>query len=98
MATNVINDQQHKRVVDFKVSPSDLDIQNSTRKFYMNNITKDPKMDVNRRLLEQPEVGLLIKNATYSYIVKYNYMLSQQRIADQGQTQQQQTTLEAGTT
>ena len=53
----------------------------------MNNITKDHKMGVNRRLLENPEVGLLIKNATYSYIVKYNYMLSQQRIADQGQTQ-----------
>jgi hypothetical protein len=55
-------------------------------------------MGVNRRLLEKPEFGLPIKNATYSYIVEYNYMPSQQRIADQGQRQQQQTTLEAGTT
>jgi hypothetical protein len=29
-------------------------------------------------MLEKPEIGLLIRNATYSYLVQYRYMMQQQ--------------------
>ena len=61
-------------VVGLKVSPSELNIlEQYAQILHEQQIQKDTKMGVNRRLLEMPEFGLPIKNATYSYIVEYNY-------------------------
>jgi hypothetical protein len=39
---------------------------------------QDPESGQPRRMLEKPEIGLLIRNATYSYLVQYQYMMQQQ--------------------
>jgi hypothetical protein len=54
---------------------------------------QDPQTCQPRRMLEKPEIGLLIRNATYSYLVLYQYMMQQQaklNVANQQQQQQGQ--------
>jgi hypothetical protein len=43
-------------------------------------------------MLEKPEIGLLIRNATYSYLVQYQYMMQQQAKIDAAGGQQGQGT------
>ena len=45
-----------------------------------------------KRMLERPEIGLLIRNATYGYLVQFQYMMQQQaklNVANQQQQGQQ---------
>jgi len=42
-----------------------------------------------RRMLERPEIGLLIRNATYGYLVQYQYMMQQKAKLDAAQSQGQ---------
>jgi hypothetical protein len=54
---------------------------------------QDPETGKPRRTLERPEIGLLMQNATYGYLVQYQYMMQQQpklNIANQKQQQQGQ--------
>jgi hypothetical protein len=48
---------------------------------------QDPETNQPRRMLEKPEIGLLIRNATYSYLVQYQYMMQQQAKLDAAQGQ-----------
>jgi hypothetical protein len=54
-------------------------------------VIQDPETNQPRRMLEKPEIGLLIRNYTYSYLVQYQYMMQQQAKIDaagqQGQGQ-----------
>ena len=40
-------------------------------------------------MLERPEIRLLIHNATYGYLVQYQYMMQQQAKLDAANQQQQ---------
>jgi hypothetical protein len=51
---------------------------------------QDPETNQPRRMLEKPEIGLLIRNATYSYLVQYQYMMQQQAKIDAAAGQGQQ--------
>ncbi|HKG42588.1 MAG TPA: hypothetical protein VKA98_10650 [Nitrososphaeraceae archaeon] len=42
-----------------------------------------------RRMLERPEIGLLIRNATHGYLVQYQYMMQQKAKLDAAQSQGQ---------
>ncbi len=51
---------------------------------------QDPQTGQSRRMLERSEIGLLIRNATYEYLVQIQYMLQQQAKVDAAEKQQQQ--------
>ncbi len=51
---------------------------------------QDPETGQQRRMLERPDVGLLIGNAFYSYLVQYQYMMQQQAKINADEAQQQQ--------
>jgi hypothetical protein len=51
---------------------------------------QDPETNQLRRMLEKPEIGLLIRNATYTYLVQYQYMMQQQAEIDAAAGQGQQ--------
>jgi hypothetical protein len=42
-----------------------------------------------KRMLERPEIGLLIRNATYGYLVQFQYMMQQQAKLNAANQQQQ---------
>jgi hypothetical protein len=48
---------------------------------------EDPETKEHRRLLEAPDIGKLIRNATYAYLMQYQYIMQKQ---DQNQQQQPQ--------
>lgn len=50
----------------------------------------DPQTGQPRRMLERPEIGLLIRNETYGYLVQFQYMMQQQAKVDAAEKQQQQ--------
>jgi hypothetical protein len=53
-------------------------------------IIPDPQTNEPRRMLERPEIGLLIRNATYGYLVQYQYMMQQQAKIDAAAEEKQQ--------
>ncbi len=92
MSDNVTNDENAKKTVGFKVSPSEYAVLQQYAQLFHNQMIEDPNTKRKRRLLERPEIGLLIRNATYGYLVQYQYMMQQQAKinADEAQQQQQQ--------
>lgn len=79
MSDNVTNDENAKKTVVFKVSPSEYNVLQQYAQLFHNQMVEDPDTKQKRRLLERPEIGLLIRNATYTYLVQYQYMIQEQQ-------------------
>ena len=91
MSDNVTNDENVKKTVGFKVSPSEYAVLQQYAQLFHNQMIEDPNTKQPRRLLERPEIDLLIRNATYGYLVQYQYMMqAQAQQAKQQQVQAQQ--------
>lgn len=93
MSESVTNDENSpKKIVGFKVSPYEYNILKQYTKILHQQMIQDPQTGEQRSMLERPEIGLLIRNATYGYLVQYQYMMQQQAKinADEAQQQQQQ--------
>jgi hypothetical protein len=94
MSENVTNEENKpKKTVGFKVSAHEYNILKQYTKILHEQMIQDPQTCQPRRMLEKPEIGLLIRNATYSYLVQYQYMMQQQaklNVANQQQQQQGQ--------
>ena len=92
MSNNVTNhEEQKKKTVGFKVTAHEYNVLQQYAQIFHNQIIQDPQTNQPRPLLERPEIGLLIRNATYSYLVQYQYMIQarqQQEQQQQGQVQQ----------
>jgi hypothetical protein len=69
MSDNVTNDEKQKKTVGFKVSPSEYNVLQQYAQIFHNQLVTDPETKQPRRLLERLEIGLLIRNATYAYLV-----------------------------
>jgi hypothetical protein len=61
-----------KTVVGFEVSPHELTVLKWYLQILHQQEIQDQQIKQNGLLLETLEVGLLIKNATYPYILQYN--------------------------
>ena len=92
MSENVTNEENKTKVVGFKVTPHKYNVLKQYTAILHNQMIQDPETGQPRRMSERPEVGLLIGNAIYSYLVEYQYMMQQQAKinADEAQQQQQQ--------
>ena len=93
MSEIVTNEENKKKTVGFKVSAHEYNILKQYTKILHEHMIQDPQTCQPRRMLEKPEIGLLIRNATYSYLVQYQYMMQQQaklNVANQQQQQQGQ--------
>jgi hypothetical protein len=89
MSENVTNKENIKKTVGFKVSTHEYNVLKQYTKILYDQMIQDPQTGQPRRMLEKPEIGLLIRNVTYSYLVQYQYMMQQQAKIDAA-TQQQQ--------
>jgi hypothetical protein len=97
MSENVTNEENiSKKTVGFKVSAHEYNILKQCTKILHEQMIQDPQTGQPRRMLEKPEIGLLIRNATYSYLVLYLHMMQQQAKinADEAQQQQQQNSMQ----
>jgi hypothetical protein len=90
MSENVTNEENTKKTVGFKVSPHEYNVLKQYTQILHEQMIQDPETGQPRRILEKPEIGLLIRNSTYSYLVQYQYMMQQQAKIDAAQGQQQQ--------
>ncbi len=80
MSENVTNDkEQKKKTLGFKVSPSECNVLQQYAQLFHNQMVQDPDTKQPRRLLERPMIGLLIRNATYAYLVQYQYTIQEQQ-------------------
>jgi hypothetical protein len=62
MSENVTNDEKQKKTVGFKVSPSEYNVLQQYAQIFHNQV-EDSETKQPRRLLERPEISLLIRNA-----------------------------------
>ncbi len=69
MSNNVTNHEEQKKRVGFKVSPSEYNVLQQYAQLFHNQLVEDPEIKQPRMLLERQEIGLLIRNATYAYLV-----------------------------
>jgi hypothetical protein len=65
MSENVTNDRNKKRVVGFRVDDHEYDVLKQYADIFYNQMIEDPETKEHRRLLEKPNIGKLIRNATY---------------------------------
>ena len=75
MSENVTNKENEKKTVGFKVSTHEYNVLKQYTAILHNQMLQDPETGQPRRMSERPEVGLLIGNAIYSYLVQYQYMM-----------------------
>jgi hypothetical protein len=67
---NVPTEENDKKtIVGFKVTSYEHKILKQYADIFHNQEILDPNTKQRRRLLERPENGLLIRNATFSYLV-----------------------------
>jgi hypothetical protein len=66
-----------KKTVGFKVSVHEYNVLKQYAAILHNQMIQDPETGKPRRMLERPEIGLLMRNATYGYLVQYQYMMQQ---------------------
>ena len=71
MSNNVTNDKKQKKTVSFKVLPGEYNVFQQYAQIFHDQMVQDPDTKQSCRLLERPEIGLLIRNATYGYLVQY---------------------------
>jgi hypothetical protein len=88
MSENVTN-EENKKTVGFKVSTHEYNVLEQYTKILYDQMIQDPQTGQPRRMLERPEIGLLIRNATYGYLVQYQYMMQQKAKLDAAQSQGQ---------
>jgi hypothetical protein len=71
MSENVTNKEntEEKKTVDFKVSQHEYNVLKQYTKIMYEHMITDPETGQPRRMLERPEIGLLIRNATHFYLV-----------------------------
>ena len=62
MSENVTNDEKQKETVGFKVSPSEYNVLQQYAQIFHVSGVEDPETKQPRRLLERPEISLLIRN------------------------------------
>ena len=90
MSENVTNNEnEKKKTVGFKVSAQEYNVLKQYAVILHNQMIQDPETGQPRWMLEKPEIGLLIRNATYSYLVQYQYMMQQQAKIDAANANQQ---------
>ena len=63
---------EDRRVVGFKVTNDEFNILQSYVNEMYNFQVPDPQTNSVRRMIEEPKVGLLIKEATFAYIRQFN--------------------------
>jgi hypothetical protein len=79
---NVPNDENEKKtIVGFKVTPYEHNILKQYAEIFYNQEILDPNTKQQRKLFERLEVGLLIRNTTYSYSYSYSYLFLQSMIS-----------------
>ncbi|HKG42604.1 MAG TPA: hypothetical protein VKA98_10730 [Nitrososphaeraceae archaeon] len=89
MSENVTN--VRNKTVGFKVSPHEYKVLQQYSQILHREMIHDPETGQERPMLERPEIGLLIRNATYGYLVQYQYMMQQKaKIEGNGPQVQQQ--------
>jgi len=88
MSENVTN-EENKKTVGFKVSTHEYNVLEQYTKILYDQMIQDPQTGQPIRMLERPEIGLLIRNATYGYLVQYQYMMQQKAKLDAAQSQGQ---------
>ena len=64
MSENVTN-EENKKTIGFKVSPHEYNVLKQYTSILHNQMIQDPENGKPRRMLERPEIRLLIRNATY---------------------------------
>jgi hypothetical protein len=79
-----------KQLVSKLVCTYEHNVLKQYAKILHEQMIQDPETNQPRRMLEKPEIGLLIRNATYSYLVQYQYMMQQQAKIDAAASQGQQ--------
>ncbi len=63
---------QKKKTVGFKVSPHEYIVLKQYTKILHEQMIQDPETGQQRRMIEKPEIGLLICVTTYRYTVHMN--------------------------
>jgi len=79
---------EDRSVVGFKVTNDEFNVLQAYANEMYNFQVTDPQTNAARRMIEEPKVGLLIKEASFAYIGQFN--LLKQMIANQQMQQQQQ--------
>ena len=75
MSDNVTNDEkQQKKTFSFQVSPSEYNVLQQYAQIFHNQVVEDPEKMQPRRLLERPEIGLLIR-IQMAYLIHYDYIM-----------------------
>jgi hypothetical protein len=64
MSENVTNNENEKKTVGFKVSAHEYNVLKQYAAILHNQMIQDPETGKPRRMLERPEIGLLMRNAT----------------------------------
>lgn len=72
--------------IGFRVKPSEYAVIQEYVNAMHSNIIVHPETGQQVRLLEQPSVGMMVKAAVMSYMLQFNYIMSQ----NQAMLQQQQ--------
>ncbi len=57
MSDNVTNDENAKKTVGFKVSPSEYNVLQQYAQIFHNQVVEDPDTKQPQRQLERPEIG-----------------------------------------
>ena len=72
---------EDRRVVGFKVTNDEFNILQAYANEMYNFQVPDPQTNTVRRMIQEPKVGLLIKEVSFAYIRQFN--LLKQMIANQ---------------
>ena len=80
---------EDRRVVGYKVTNDEFNILQAYANEMYNFQVPEPQTNTVRRMIEEPKVGLLIKEASFAYIRQFN-LLKQMMQQQQGQQQPQQ--------
>ena len=89
MLENVTNQENEKKTVGFKVNPHEYNVLKQYTKIFYEQMIQDPETGQQCRVLEKPEIGLLIRSAICGYFVQYQYKMQQQVKLDAAFRQQQ---------
>jgi len=78
MSESVTNKENETKVVGFKVSDREHTVLKQYADIFYNQMIEDTDIRQHRRLLEKPNIGDLIWNATYAYLMQYQYIMQKQ--------------------
>ena len=78
MWEGVTNDRNRNTVIDFKVDDYEHKILKQYADIFNNQMIEDPVTKEHLHLSEKPNIGDLIWNATYAYLMQYQYIMQKQ--------------------